>query len=61
MNLKKLTLCKFPLPPAEILTIANLLNLEDPQRTFKDIQHLMPIISPVLVNNDILNVVFAFH
>ncbi|XP_060185464.1 putative late blight resistance protein homolog R1A-3 [Lycium barbarum] len=28
MNLKKLTLCKFPLPPVEISTIANLLNLE---------------------------------
>nr|XP_033510780.1 putative late blight resistance protein homolog R1A-3 [Nicotiana tomentosiformis] len=28
MNLKKLTLCKFPLPPARISTIASLLNLE---------------------------------
>ncbi|KAK4371139.1 hypothetical protein RND71_010614 [Anisodus tanguticus] len=28
INLKKLTLCKFPLPPVEISTIANLLDLE---------------------------------
>lgn len=28
LNLKKLTLCKFPLPHAEISTIANLLTLE---------------------------------